>query len=273
MLIVDTHAHLDSPDEVRYPKIPHALRPPPGKGTLAHLRRETRINRIDRVVIVQTGSLYGFDNRLIVDTVHRNRDWTTGVCTMDPFDSDGPALLARYAQTFNIRGQRFGPNPGSTPAFGYEGHWRLWEEGALLGLVSCVLIHKESTDELAKLLVRFPHTPVVLEHCMGLRTGADDILKTVCDLARFPNLYAQLTFVPGDSVEPYPFRDMHETVRRVIDAYGAEPCLWGSAFPCELWCVKVSYGEHLRLFTDEIRMEEAERRAILGGAATRLWFS
>ena len=32
MLIVDTHAHFDSPDEIRYPKTPIALRPLPAPG-------------------------------------------------------------------------------------------------------------------------------------------------------------------------------------------------------------------------------------------------
>lgn len=273
MTIVDTHAHLDSPDEVRYPKAPNPLRPPPGKGTLEHLREEVRVNQVARVVLVQTGSYYRFDNSLTVDTANANRDWTTGVCTLDPFDAGSPALITQYVPTSNIRGLRFGPTPGCTPIFGHEGHQRLWEAGARLGLVLCVLINIESAGELAGLLQRFPDTPVVLDHCMGLRAGGHDTLRVVCDFARFPNVYAKLTFVVGGSDEPYPFRDMHDLVHRVIEAYGPDRCMWGSAFPCELWCPKVTYEQHLRLFTQEIPLEAPIRQAILSDTPMRLWFS
>src|SRR3990172_6661067 len=108
MIIVDTHAHLNSEDEVRYPKTDRfqPLRPPAGKGTIEHLREEAGINHITRVVIVQTGSTYCFDNRLIVDTANENKDWITGVCTLDPVALGSPALGSHYAQTWNIRGLR-----------------------------------------------------------------------------------------------------------------------------------------------------------------------
>jgi predicted TIM-barrel fold metal-dependent hydrolase len=114
---------------------------------------------------------------------------------------------------------------------------------------------------------------VVIEHAMGLRAGGHDTLRVVCDMARFPNAYAKLTFVVGGSEEPYPYRDMHDFVHRIIEAYGPDRCMWGSAFPCELWCPKVTFGEHLRLFTEEIPLEASVRRAILGDTPMRLWFS
>ena len=40
MLIIDTHAHIYSPDEKRYPPIDKPLRPPGGKGSLEDLQRE-----------------------------------------------------------------------------------------------------------------------------------------------------------------------------------------------------------------------------------------
>ena len=41
MLIIDTHAHIYSPDEKRYPPIEKPLRPPGGKGSLEDLQRES----------------------------------------------------------------------------------------------------------------------------------------------------------------------------------------------------------------------------------------
>ena len=53
---------------------------------------------------------------------------------------------------------------------------------------------------------------------------------------RLPNTYAKLTTVSaGYSNEPWPHRDTHRPVRQVIDAFGPERCVWGSAFPQALW--------------------------------------
>ncbi|MBI4530421.1 MAG: amidohydrolase [Candidatus Latescibacteria bacterium] len=274
MIIVDTHAHINSEDEVRYPKTDYyqPLRPPAGKGTIEHLREEVKMNQVTRVVVVQTGSTYRFDNRLTVDTANENRDWTTGVCTLDQETPESSDLLRHYVKTSNIRGIRFGPTHGRTPPFGHDGHQRLWETAAQLGIVICVLIGTDSTDELVALLERFPETPVVLDHCMGLRAGGNETLKIVCDLASFPNLYAKLTFAATGSDEPYPCRDTHDLVHQVIEAYSPERCTWGSDFPCELWCPKVTYEQQLRIFTEEIQFEPSVRQAILGGAAMRIWF-
>ena len=67
MLIVDTHAHLFSPDEYRYPPKEDPSRPPAGTGTLDHLRREMNIAGVTGACAVQVSGFYGFDNRFIQD--------------------------------------------------------------------------------------------------------------------------------------------------------------------------------------------------------------
>ena len=47
MNVVDTHAHIYSPDEQTYPPIENPRRPPSGKGSLEDLRAETEANGVD----------------------------------------------------------------------------------------------------------------------------------------------------------------------------------------------------------------------------------
>jgi predicted TIM-barrel fold metal-dependent hydrolase len=91
-------------------------------------------------------------------------------------------------------------------------------------------------------------------------------------LSRWPNIHAKLTFIPTGSAEPYPCRDLHDACREVIRAFDPERCVWGSDFPCELWCPKVTYAEHLRIFTHELGLDQESKRAILGKTAYGLWF-
>ncbi|MGD9858245.1 MAG: amidohydrolase, partial [Planctomycetaceae bacterium] len=91
-------------------------------------------------------------------------------------------------------------------------------------------------------------------------------------LALLPKAHAKLTFIPTGSEEPYPCRDMHDACRAVIEAFGSERCVWGSDFPCELWCPKVTYAQHLRIFTHELNLDQETQKDVLGRTAQRLWF-
>jgi predicted TIM-barrel fold metal-dependent hydrolase len=273
--IVDTHAHVYSEDEQKYPKIEKPLRPPAGKGTLEHLQEEVQKNGVHRVVAVQTSSAYRWDNRLTADVVKTNRAWMTGVCTLNPEDPASPGLLRRYRAECGIRGLRVFPTPGQDPGLGHEGHIRLWETAAEIGVVICALIQADACDALARLLERYPNVPTVLDHCANLKASDvpdSEALRAVLSLARFPNLTAKLTMLITGSEQEVPCRDMHGIARRILDAFGPDRCIWGSDFPCELWIPKATYAQHLHIFTDEMGLSTPEQEAILGKTAMRLWF-
>ena len=105
MAIVDTHAHIYSEDTETYPQIPEPYLPPPGRGTIEDLKNEVKANSVDRVVIVQTFTVYQHDNRLTLDTVRENQEWATGVLNLDPFD-DKSVNLMEEALTIGVRGNR-----------------------------------------------------------------------------------------------------------------------------------------------------------------------
>lgn len=277
MKVVDTHAHIYSEDEAHYPMRSDPYRPPSGKGTLAHLRQELRANGVYRVVMVHTSTAYLWDNRLVADMVSLCRDFATGVCTLDPKDPNSPDVLETYVREKGIRGLRLyvRPGDGGEPTFELPGHIRLWEKCAELGVIVCALINPPFIDALRRLTKQFPTVPVVLDHCANLR--ADDApdgenLRKVLALAEVPQVYAKVSFLVTGSKEEYPFRDTHVLGRKVIDAYGPDRSMWGSDFPCELWIPKASYAEHLRVFTHELGLDAATRKAVLGGTALRLWF-
>ena len=74
-------------------------------------------------------------------------------------------------------------------------------------------------------------------------------------LSRHKNLHAKLTFLPTGSTTGYPCADMHAACLKIIDAFGPERCVWGSDFPSDLWTPKVSYAEHLKIFTEALPLK------------------
>jgi predicted TIM-barrel fold metal-dependent hydrolase len=272
MDIVDTHAHIYSPDESRYPPIDEPLRPPGGKGSLEDLRAETQAAGVSAACLIQTSSFYRFDNRYILDCAKAAAGWAAGVCTLDPEDPHTPGLLAHYVREYGIKGVR--SNPARGGQLDHPGVRALWKAAANEGIVVNLHIQRANAGAADRLLGEFPSLPVVLDHSMYPKVGPEieAILEDVRRLARRRNLHAKLSFVPTGSETGFPCEDMHEACLEVIGAFGAERCVWGSGFPNQLWTPKVAYAEHLRIFQEALPLTEAARAAILGQTARRLWF-
>lgn len=272
MLIIDTHAHIYSPDEKKYPPIEKPLRPPRRKASVEDLRRQTQSTGVRGACLIQTSSFYRFDNRYTCDSAKANPDWTAGVCTLDPDNPKSPDILRQFVREYGMKGMR--SIPAVDGRLNHPGVEALWKTALDLGIVINVLIGRNKADEADAMLSKFPKLKVVLDHCLNPQAGPelDATLMAVLRLEKRENLHAKLTFVPTGSKERYPCRDMHDACLKVLRAYGAERCVWGSNFPNDLWTPKVSFEEHLRIFTDDLPLTLSERTEVLGGTANRLWF-
>lgn len=272
-LIVDCHAHIYGEDEKKYPTIEKPYRPPAGKGTVSHLQAEMKAAGVRYVTAIQTSTFYRFDNRFTSDSARDNSDFMVGVVTLDPDDSRSPDMLEKYAEEYNVRGMR--SIPAKSGRLDDPGVERLWAKAESLGIVINALVNRDKRAEVEKLAGRHPDLNVVIDHCLNLVAGPnlEPTLKDMVALAKLPRVHAKLTFIPTGSTEPYACRDMHDACRTVIDAFGGDRCVWGSDFPCELWCPKVSYVQHLKIFTHELGLDEKTKRAVLGETAHRLWFA
>jgi L-fuconolactonase len=84
---------------------------------------------------------------------------------------------------------------------------------------------------------RHPDTCFVLDH-LGMVQGPDRVpaaprfasLDNVLRLARRPNMHIKLSGAPALSGEAYPYRDVWEPVRRIVEAFGPRRVFWGSDF-------------------------------------------
>jgi len=271
-LIVDCHAHIYGQDEKKYPTIDQPYRPPQGTGTVAHLQREMQANGVRYVTAIQTSTFYRWDNRFTIDSARADKDSMVAVCTLDPDDENSSSLLEEYVRGGSVRGMRSVPaRSGRLDDPGVENLWAMAER---LGIIINVLANREKRREIEKLARQFPRLQVVIDHCLNIKSGAEmgPTVQDMVALARLPNVHAKLSFIPTGSAEDYPCRDMHAACLRIIGAFGPQRCVWGSGFPCELWCPKVTYTQHLRIFTKELGLNAPSQREILGGTAQRLWF-
>src|SRR5919199_154931 len=138
-MIVDTHAHIYSADEAAYPPIEQPYRPPDGTGTPERLRDVSRAAGVDRVMMVQTTTFYGWDNRFVRDTAARSRDWAAGVCTLNPDDPHSPDVLFALVTRANVRALRTYAS-GADGRYDHPGNRRLFDAARELGIVVNALL-------------------------------------------------------------------------------------------------------------------------------------
>lgn len=274
MLMIDCHAHIYSPDEKKYPVRPNPLRPPAGKGSLEDLRTESRAAGVAAVRAIQTVTFYGHDNRYLCDSAKAHPDWVCGVATLDPDNPSSPAELRRFVRDYGVRSLRTIPS-AARKTFDDPGVRALWKVVADEGItVDLFLMQPAMIASASRLLADFPKITAGFCHCMDLKPGPqlDENLKAVLRLSRFRQLYPKVDFIGTGTQRPYPCEDLHHACMEIIRTYGADRCLWASSYPNGLWTPKITYAEHVRIFTEALPLKDAERRLILGENARRLWF-
>lgn len=272
-MIIDAHTHLFSLDTNTYPLAdPDSTYRPEADGSTERLMQEREAAGVDRALTITAG-FYGWDNRYTLEQLPHHGSWLAAGVLIDPVSADGPAALeacvAAGATGLRIQRHLFYhqalDDPVSTP---------LWAKAAEIGLTVDINATQDEYPSVERRVQQFPETRFILDHCgyvSGVLKPTENTVEPVIRMARYPNVYAKLTFVPLASKEAYPFRDVHWMVRAVVDAFGPARCLFGSNFPQAQYSPKTTYAQTVALFAEAIDLSNEERAWILGGTAETLW--
>jgi L-fuconolactonase len=269
---IDTHAHVYSSDDAKYPPVENPTRPPGTSGTFAALEKLAQDNDVAKVCVIQPSSFYGWDNRFICDLALTTNSNTAAICSLNPDDPDTPALIKHLVKQYGIRGIR--SLPASDGRINHLGVRNLWRACAEQGITVNVFIKRDKAPELLPLLREFRDVRCVIDHCLLLSAGIaqQETLDSMLELAIFPNAYAKLSFLPLGSAEEYPYADLHASCSKLINSFSSRRCVWGSNFPCELWTPRSTYRQNLNLFTSELGLDEQTQEDILWNTPNKLWF-
>jgi predicted TIM-barrel fold metal-dependent hydrolase len=135
-----------------------------------------------------------------------------------------------------------------------------------------VMVHApERLKEIAAIASRHEALTLIVDHMGFAREtmderageGADRILA----LARYPNVSVKVSALPCYSSEPYPFKNLHEPLKRVIEGFGVKRCFWGSDF--SRLPRGTSYRHAVTMFTEELDfLSPSELEWVMGRAVT-----
>ncbi|HTM61515.1 MAG TPA: amidohydrolase family protein [Burkholderiales bacterium] len=229
--VIDLHPHVISRDEIRYPRTPlggkqsdwSQERPVSAPEMIAAMDEAG----IERSVLVQASTCYGFDNRYVADSVAEHPSRFSGVFSVDVLAADAPERIG-YWKGKGLIGLRVfvaGHTTQQDVLLNDPRSFPAWERAQQLNLPVCVQARAQALPQLAAMLERFRSVKVALDHMA--RPSLDNSEahpEPLLELKKYTNLYLKLTTHNVHDLPP-------EFLVRVVKHFGAERVAWGSNYP------------------------------------------
>jgi L-fuconolactonase len=269
-LIIDTHTHVVSADETRFPmtcattdRANPSSWPVYARVTAEELAVEMAECGVARACLVQGYAAYQFDNRYTLAAAENDSARFVSVCAVDTEDAEAPGDLEALASLHpRMRGVRLvsGFMEGA-PGLSGSGAQRVWDAADGLGLVVVAFTLGDQLESLAAAARLHAQRPVILDHC-----GFVDVVRDfarLADLAPLENVYLKVSTRVLQQTEPAPL------LRQLADQFGAGRLLWGSDYPASHERSYREWVELARTATQDLTPDEAD--LFLSGTARHLW--
>jgi predicted TIM-barrel fold metal-dependent hydrolase len=261
---VDTHVHVISPDEERFPLDPSGQTGAWYRDDPCSVERLLELMDdvgVDAAVLVQAVSAYRFDNRYCAESARRFPERCTSVACVDVTAAD-PLPAARQAvREEGMRGIRWFVLENGSLAEPRT----LWTEIAALGVPTVVTILDNRLDELAAALPTIPPIPIALDHCAFAHysRGVPDELAV---LAEFPNLWLKVSSNALNLMAEH--GDPAEIVAELAARFDGR-LMWGSDYSQthdRPYAELVEWGRK-----GAAKLSDEHRAGYLGENAVRMW--
>ncbi len=135
----------------------------------------------------------------------------------------------------------------------------LWPAAEKLGMK--IMLHApERLPQVADIAARHPGLTLIVDHMGFARETMDehamDAATRLLQLAKYPNVSVKVSAAPCYSSQAYPFRNLHEPIRRIIEGFGPNRSFWGSDF--SRLPESCTYRQAVTMFTEELRFLSGE---------------
>lgn len=303
--LYDTHAHLVSDDEARYPRsypfentslrmarVPGTIGTPGGmhgpdpvneKPTAEQMRQWMAEENVIGIAAVQKGMIYGTDNSYIVDAADMFPDEMRAIIIVDPQADETVQMVRDYSKRAIVGIRFFGVGVEDKSAWlSSPAAMKVWTLADDLGLLVDIEAPAVGGEVLIPVIERvadsFPRLRIVLDHvflpdCTQRDFGIDARFD---GFAARPNISVKFTSLSMDVIREKGVAP-EAVLRRTVDFYGAERTMWGSDIGTSSGTYKSMVARAIdatNLLTDDERrqvLHDTGRRIMLGwtGGADR----
>jgi predicted TIM-barrel fold metal-dependent hydrolase len=265
-MIVDAQVHLWKASGPDYTWNPGAKPQLPEPFTIERALPLMDEAGVDRVVVVPPA--LNDNNSYGLEAARRYPDRFRVMGRIPLQDPKSAALLPRWKEQPGMLGVRVTFNTPETIAWLSNGtaDW-FWPAAEKAG-VPVMFLAFGNVSKFGPIAERHPGLVLIIDH-MGVnnviakegRTAA--AIGDAVALARYPNVSIKMSNLVSSSLEPYPFRDLNEHLKRVFDAYGPRRCHWGTDMTANF--ARATWSQRIAHFTQELTfMSESDKDWVMG---------
>ncbi|MDZ4289216.1 MAG: amidohydrolase family protein [Prosthecobacter sp.] len=274
---IDAHVHVWTPDAEKYPLAAGYAKKDmaPASFTPEQLFAHCRPEGVTRITLIQM-SYYRFDNRYMLDSMAAHPGVFSGVAIIDENAADVRGRMKDLAKQ-GVRGFRLNPGKQSVDAWlGSPGMAEMWKVGAEEGLSMCLLINPETLAAVDKMCIKYPQTPVVIDHFarIGMAGAVSRAhLDRLRHLATHAKAHVKTSAFYALGQKKAPYLDMGPMIRELRDSFGAERLMWASDCPFQVDAGH-TYHDSIALIRDRLDFLSASDKAwMLRKTAEKVFFS
>jgi predicted TIM-barrel fold metal-dependent hydrolase len=274
---IDAHSHVWSPDVARWPLANKQTKEDlkPLSFTPEELLKIAEPEGVGRVVLIQHSVYHGFDNAYLIDCAKRFPGRFSIVGMLDD-TLPQPGERLRELMPAGVRGLRITPRVRGEQWLEGPGMESLWRTGAQTGQAMCCLIDAKELSRVAAMCQTHPDTPVVIDHFA--RVGVEGTIRdadvaSLCNLAKHKRVAVKLSAYYALGKKQPPYEDLIPLIRRVIEAFGVERCMWASDAPYQIGPPN-TYAASIGLIRDRLSgLSGGDKAWLLTKAAQQVFFA
>ncbi|MFB6075494.1 MAG: amidohydrolase [Haloarculaceae archaeon] len=200
-------------------------------------------NGVDEAVVVGYPICDWTDNWYTL-TAAAEYDRLHGIVMLDPFAEDAADRLRECMAVDGILGFRLGaacPYDRMWETFDPSVTWlreavaetEFWEAAVETDAAVQILCDHRQLDQALELVGAYPELTYLFDHFAhaGPDTPTDGTFARFADLAAYDTVAVKCSEIAHMSEAPFPYADMHDHVRWLLDTFGRERVVWGSDYP------------------------------------------
>ncbi|GIW06608.1 MAG: amidohydrolase [Dehalococcoidia bacterium] len=269
-MILDTQIHLweaERPDRPWRPDRKPSLPEPFGPDQFLPMMDAAGV---DRAIIVPPG-IMGSDNRYALEVAGQYPDRFAVMGLIETKAPDIQEQVAAWRRQPGMLGIRTHLHAAERATWPNERvldpFWAACERHQ----VPVAVFLAGSVEVAEPILERFPRLKLVIDH-MGLPqidvSSEHPNLPALLALERYPNVAVKLSTAASRSRQGYPFPEVHELLRTVIETFGPRRCFFGTDHTQQLARKKATYQQEVDLFRSALPfLSDEDRSWVLGRAA------
>lgn len=271
--IIDIHPHIISKDLKRYPPSPVGGETSDWSQehpqTFEDYVAEANAAGIAKAAIVQASTFYGINNTYLADSIAKQPQRFTGVCSIDTLAPDAVQVLERWMQR-GITGLRIRTGNANPDALIDPRAFPIWEYAVSKGFTLCISTQAAGIPHVRTLLQRYPKVKVVLDHASMIKV--DDgppyaNAQSFFELAQFRNFYLKITprtFELSRKGKSTP----DAFFSKLVSVFGADHIAFGSNIPSDEGPLTKLVAEAKTCLAS---LSPVDRAMIFSGTAKRLY--